>query len=50
MNCPGPNEESYAICLQCRACMPGLPQRVSEILEICFEIPGYVTIVGGVLA
>ena len=34
MNCPGPDEDSYKICVYCRACYPGLPPRVQELLDV----------------
>lgn len=39
MNCPGKDADSYQVCVDCKACWPGLQARVSEILEICFEVP-----------
>ena len=40
MNCPGPCARSFAVCIQCGACKPGLSERVQEILELKFE-PAY---------
>lgn len=34
MICPGPDEDSYKICVYCRACYPGLSPRVQELLDI----------------
>jgi hypothetical protein len=34
MICPGPDEDSYRICVYCRACYPGLSPRVQELLDI----------------
>jgi|GEM_PF-4654075 len=47
--CPGPCAREIP-CPDCKACLPGLPARVQEILELSFLTdPGYVTITGGVL-
>lgn len=34
MICPGPDADSYRICVHCRACYPGLSPRVQEILDL----------------
>jgi len=49
MTCPGKNASSYRICVQCGACRPGFPPRVSEILEVYYKDPIH-NLVEGVLA
>ena len=54
MNCPGPDEDSYRICLICQACYPGLSPRVQELLDITTnDLDDYITteqLIEGVMA
>ena len=54
MDCPGPDEDSYRICVYCRACYPGLSPRVQELLDITTnDLDDYITtgqLVEGVMA
>ena len=53
MNCPGPDDNSYTLCLCCLACYPGLSPRVQELLDVSMKDADYITteqIVEGVMS
>ena len=50
MNCPGEDVDSYAICLECRACQPEQSSRVQELLETVFDVRGWGSLVEAVKA
>ena len=44
MNCPGEDSDSFQVCVDCQACRPGLPPRVQELLEVGFDVRGWVKV------